>query len=243
MDRSLRRLGQLLVVMGALLGAVLGVGLALLVENTEPDKAVAAPDRERVAVLTASPSSSQPPASEATGSPDSGGSVSSANQRTQSADQRADKANKNSQGRRDKPEKAKGKDNQARARTGNRTSSSGGECARFVVCAVHYRDNRAPVRVRSPHLDRVIFADHQSWNSGRPPARYVVADPPAARSSRGAGSTPRVPPSERRWREGGHRVAEGTRRRGLGRERPLRRCNRPNRQLGSERPPPDYPCW
>jgi hypothetical protein len=96
--------------MGALLGAVLGVGLALLVENAEPSKAVAAPERERMAVLTASPSSSQPPASEATGSPDSGGSVSSANQRTQSADQRADKANKNSQGRRDKPEKAKRKD-------------------------------------------------------------------------------------------------------------------------------------
>jgi hypothetical protein len=36
-------------------------------------------------------------------------------------------------------------------------------------------------------------------------------------------------------------LAEGTRRRGLGRERPLRRCNRPNRQLGSERPAADYP--
>jgi hypothetical protein len=36
-------------------------------------------------------------------------------------------------------------------------------------------------------------------------------------------------------------VAEGTRRRGLGRERPLRRCNRPNRQLGPERPAADYP--
>ena len=107
MDRSLRRLGQLLVVMGALLGAVLGVGLALLVENTEPDKAVAAPDRERVAVLTASPSSSQPPAPEATST---GGNDSSANQRTQSANQRADKANKNNQERRDKPDKAKGKD-------------------------------------------------------------------------------------------------------------------------------------
>jgi hypothetical protein len=32
-DRSLRHLGQLLVVMGALLGAALGVGLALVVEN------------------------------------------------------------------------------------------------------------------------------------------------------------------------------------------------------------------
>ena len=95
--------------MGALLGAVLGVGLALMVENAETSNAVAAPERERVAVLAASPSSSQPPASEATGSPDPGGNVSSADQGTQSADQRADKANKDSQGRRDKPGKAKGK--------------------------------------------------------------------------------------------------------------------------------------
>jgi hypothetical protein len=42
-DRSLRRLGQLLVVMGALLGAGLGVALALLVENAETSRAVAAP--------------------------------------------------------------------------------------------------------------------------------------------------------------------------------------------------------
>ena len=111
MDRSLRRLGQLLVVMGALLGAVLGVGLALIVESTEPSKAVAASERERVAVLAASPSSSQPPATAAASSPDPGnGDGSSVKQRTQAADQRADKANKNSQGRRDKPGKAKGKD-------------------------------------------------------------------------------------------------------------------------------------
>ena len=109
MDRSLRRLGQLLVVMGALLGAVLGVGLALLVENAEPSKAVVAP--ERVAVPTASLSSSQPPATAAASSPDPGnGDGSSVKQRTQAADQRADKANKNSQGRRDKPRKDKGKD-------------------------------------------------------------------------------------------------------------------------------------
>ena len=85
--------------MGALLGAVVGVGLALLVENTEPSKAVAAPQPERVAVLAASPSSSQPPAPEATST---GGNDSSANQRTQSANQRADKAkgkDKHSQGK------------------------------------------------------------------------------------------------------------------------------------------------
>ena len=107
MNRSLRRLGQLLVVMGALLGAFLGVGLALLAENAETSNAVAAPQPERVAVLAASPSSSQPPAPEAT---NSGGNDSSANQRTQSANQRADKADKNNQERRAKPDKAKGKD-------------------------------------------------------------------------------------------------------------------------------------
>jgi hypothetical protein len=97
--------------MGALLGAVLGVGLALVVENAETSRAVAAPEREGVAVLTASPPSSQPPASTAASSLDPGdGDVSSVNQRVQAADQRADKANKNSQGRRDKPGKAKGKD-------------------------------------------------------------------------------------------------------------------------------------
>lgn len=111
MDRSLRRLGQLLVVMAALLGAVLGVGLALLVENAETSRAVAAPERERVAVLTASPPGSQPPASAAASSPDPGhGDGSSVKQRTQAADQRADKANKNSLGRRNKPSKDKGKD-------------------------------------------------------------------------------------------------------------------------------------
>ena len=60
MDRSLRRLGQLLVVMGALLGAVLGVALALIVEHAETSRAVAALGRERAAVLAASPPSSNP---------------------------------------------------------------------------------------------------------------------------------------------------------------------------------------
>jgi hypothetical protein len=54
--------------MGALLGAVLGVGLALMVENAETSKAVAAP--ERAAVLTDSSSSSQPPAPRTTSAPD-----------------------------------------------------------------------------------------------------------------------------------------------------------------------------
>jgi hypothetical protein len=86
--------------MGALLGAVLGVGLALMVENGETSKAVAA--LERAAVVIDSSSSSQPPAPR-------NGSVASGSQGVQAADQREDKANKKSEGRRDKPGKAKGK--------------------------------------------------------------------------------------------------------------------------------------
>ena len=106
MDRSIRRLGQLLVVMGALLGAVLGVSLALIVEHAETSRAVAALGRERAAVLAASPASSEPPASRAARSQDSAdGSGSSGNQRAQSAgraDQHAGKADKNRESHRDK---------------------------------------------------------------------------------------------------------------------------------------------
>ena len=55
MNRSLRRLGQLLVVMGALLGATIGVALALIVENAENSRAVVASGRERAAVFQAAP--------------------------------------------------------------------------------------------------------------------------------------------------------------------------------------------
>ena len=106
MDRSLRRLGQLLVVMAALLGAVLGVSLALILENAETSRAVRAPGRERAAVLAASPPSSQPPASRAASSQDSAdGSDSSGTHHAQSADranQRAGKADKNGESRGDK---------------------------------------------------------------------------------------------------------------------------------------------
>ena len=86
MDASVRRLGQLLVAMAALLGAVLGVALALIVENTETSRADVALGRERAAVLAASPPSSQPPATRAASSADSAdGSGSSADQRVGSA--------------------------------------------------------------------------------------------------------------------------------------------------------------
>ena len=121
MDRSLRRLGQLLVVMGALLGAVLGVSLALIVENAETSRAVAALGRERAAVLAASPLNT-PAASRAASSQDpADGSDSSGDQRAQlagRADQRAGKADKNRESRgdkagsrgKDKPNKSKGND-------------------------------------------------------------------------------------------------------------------------------------
>jgi len=120
-DRSLRRLGQLLVVMGALLGAVLGVSLALIVEHAETSGVVAALGRERVAVLAAGPPSSTPAASRAGSSQDpADGSDSSGGQRARSAgrgDQRAGKADKNRESHRDKagdrgkdkPNKGKGK--------------------------------------------------------------------------------------------------------------------------------------
>ena len=108
MDRSLRDLGQILVVMGALLGAVLGVGLALIVENADTSPAVVASGHERAAVL-ASPPSSRPPASrEASSEGSAAGSGAAARQRDEAADQadhRDQKADKNRKGRPDKPGK------------------------------------------------------------------------------------------------------------------------------------------
>ena len=105
MDRSLRRLGQLLVVMAALLGAVLGVALALIMENAETSRAVGAPGREPTAVLAVSPPSSRPPASRAAGSQVSAdGSDSFGTQRAEAADranQRAGKADKKGESRGD----------------------------------------------------------------------------------------------------------------------------------------------
>ena len=106
MDRSLRRLGQLLVVMGALLGAVLGVGLALMVENAETSYAVARLERERAAVLAASPPSTTPTASRPVSAQDPGNDTdASGNQRAESAgraDQGDGKADKNGENRKDK---------------------------------------------------------------------------------------------------------------------------------------------
>jgi hypothetical protein len=110
-DRSLRRLGQLLVAMGALLGAALGVGLALLVENAETSRAVAGPGPERGAALAAGPPGSRPPASRAASSPGPGNAGdASGDQRARSAGQGGGRADKQGQGRDDKPGKANGTD-------------------------------------------------------------------------------------------------------------------------------------
>jgi hypothetical protein len=105
-DRSLRRLGQLLVGMGALLGAVLGVSLALLVEHAQTSDAVAGPGRERAAVLAASSPSTTPPASRPASAQDPGNDTdASGNQRAESADranQGDGKASKNGDRRKDK---------------------------------------------------------------------------------------------------------------------------------------------
>jgi hypothetical protein len=109
-DRSLRDLGQILVVMGALLGAVVGVGLALIVENADTSGTVVASGPERAAVLAAGPSSSRPPASrEASSEGSAAGNGAAARQRDEAADRAADqkdtKADKNRNGRPDKPGK------------------------------------------------------------------------------------------------------------------------------------------
>jgi hypothetical protein len=116
-DRSLRHLGQLLVVMGALLGAALGVTLALIIENANTSGAVVAPGRARVAVFAAGPPSSRPPVSRGIGSADSAaGNGASGSQPAEAADQ-ADQGN----GKPDKKSKrhdepGKGKDKPAKGK-------------------------------------------------------------------------------------------------------------------------------
>ena len=110
MDRSFRRRGQVLVVVGALLGAVIGAALGLIVEGAQTSTAVAA-GPGRGAALAASPPNSQPTASRTAGSGD--GNDSSGNQRAESPD-RPDKrhgnAHKSRAGGRDEPG-GHGKDN------------------------------------------------------------------------------------------------------------------------------------
>jgi hypothetical protein len=110
-DRSFHHRGQVLVVVSALLGAVIGAALGLIVEGAQTSRAVATPGRAQGATLAASPPSSQPTASRTAGSGD--GNDASGNQRAESPD-RPDKrhgnAHKGRAGGRDKPG-GHGKDN------------------------------------------------------------------------------------------------------------------------------------
>ena len=111
MDRSLRRLGQLLVGMGALLGVVLGVSLALIVEHAETSKAVTGPERERVAVLAASsPTTDAPSSSRPTSAQDRGnGTDASGDQRAESGRRADQRDSKSGESRKDKAD-GRGKD-------------------------------------------------------------------------------------------------------------------------------------
>jgi hypothetical protein len=109
-DRSLRRRGQLLVVAGALVGALIGTTLGLIAEDAQTSTAVAAAGPGRGAALAASPPTSHPPASRAAGAGD--GNDSPGNQRAEPPG-RPDKRDGNAQndraGGQDKPSKGKDK--------------------------------------------------------------------------------------------------------------------------------------
>jgi hypothetical protein len=87
-DRSSRRHGQFLVVVGALLGAFVGVVLGLAVEDDpQTVAAVAAPGRAHGAMLAVTPPSSRPAASQAADPGDGADSDQFiGRQRTQAAD-------------------------------------------------------------------------------------------------------------------------------------------------------------
>jgi hypothetical protein len=85
-DRSLRRHGQLLVAVGAFLGALVGVVLGLAVEDPQTSTAAVAPGRARAVALAATPPSSQPAAAQPAGSgKQADGDASTGRQPTESA--------------------------------------------------------------------------------------------------------------------------------------------------------------
>ncbi|HWD44629.1 MAG TPA: hypothetical protein VHM23_13135 [Actinomycetota bacterium] len=67
MDGSLRRRGRLLVVVGALLGAVVGVTLGLVGDDPGAGTVAAAPAPDRGMAVAAAPPGSQPPTSRTVG--------------------------------------------------------------------------------------------------------------------------------------------------------------------------------
>ena len=119
-DRSLRRRGQHLVVVGALLGTLIGTALGLIAEDAQTSTAVAASGPARGAALAARPPSSHPPASRAAGSWD--GNDSSGNQRAEPPgrpDKRMATRKRIGQAVRTSPARAR-----ARTRAGARASST-----------------------------------------------------------------------------------------------------------------------
>jgi hypothetical protein len=85
-DRSLRRRGQFLVAVGAVLGVLVGIVLGLAVEDPQASTAVAAPGPARVTALAATPPNSQPTAAQLTGPGDQAdGDASTGRQYTRSA--------------------------------------------------------------------------------------------------------------------------------------------------------------
>ena len=109
MDRSLRRHGQLLVAVGAFLGALVGVVLGLAVEDPQTSTAAVAPGRARAGALAATPPSSQPAAAQPAGSgKQADGNASTGRQHTESAyrpDQGQGRAHKDSQRERERDDK------------------------------------------------------------------------------------------------------------------------------------------
>lgn len=86
MDRSLRRRGQSLLAVGALVGALIGTLLGLIVGDAEPSTRVRAEPAAGAALAANSPGS-QPPASRAAGSGDqSDANQSSGTKQAESAD-------------------------------------------------------------------------------------------------------------------------------------------------------------
>jgi hypothetical protein len=109
-DRLFRRRGQFLVVAGALVGALIGTALGLIMQDAQTSTAVAASGPGRGAALAASPPSSHPPPSRAAGSGD--GNDSPGNQRAEPPgrpDNRDGNAHKDRAGGKDKPGKGKDK--------------------------------------------------------------------------------------------------------------------------------------
>jgi hypothetical protein len=110
-DRSLRRRGQSLVVVGALVGALIGTLLGLVVGGAEPSTRGAAEPAAGAALAASSPGS-QPPASRAGSGHRSDANPSSGTQQAESTDRpgkRDAKAHQHREAGRDKP-RDRGKD-------------------------------------------------------------------------------------------------------------------------------------